>query len=368
MDRRRTATSLTVVIVIGAFGFAAGAGIRAAAPQDSPTTGGGVEVVEAPAPELRAVQAPNGEGEHIYAIHWRGDDELWYLGSQGDGTLLLNRRVGKDVTQWTLPVKGSPGPHTYLVEAADGVLWAAANYAVIGFDPATESVVFAEELAEQHALAVEPGEGRLEGTWVRGLQPNADGSVSMVRNNVPALFRAGRAGIEETGLLTEPPQGLTVADGRAVALVAGGAPGSGDLVAVEAGSVVVSAGGCRLATSPARGTVELKLLGGGSQTLPLGVHPSDVGAVSADGRYVALGLGATGAVVRIDCRDASSRTYALGTVVITDRKRLALLRTGHKGASLTSIRVTRTAEAIAVSPSGRIAFSDGTGALDIIDP
>jgi hypothetical protein len=291
---------------------------------------------------------------HVFAMHWRGNDELWFVASAPDGTLALNRYTmsSKAKASWPVPVKANQTIYTFLVEDRGGLLWVGANYTLAAFDPGSASFVFAQELDPQPA-ELDPGAaaaGYFDGSWITGMISDPAGSIVLARHNTNALFGVETDGISLLRRLERPPTGLRLVGGEVQGIAR-----ENDNVAIIGTQQVeplrsLGDSGCSLVEgAPGEGAT---LVAGGVEIASgLLIAPEDPIVVDAKAQRVLLGVANAGALVLADCLDGSASAFMLGS-------ELAYVDGIVGGKDFSEpIENLYFAEAVALSPSGGVAAS-----------
>lgn len=353
------------ILVVAAAALVAGASYAAGA-----LVGGGGELhaddglvppVQASA-DIEVIADLFAEGGHVYALLWRGDDELWYVESGGAGELtLVQYAVDKSAARrWPVPLATPQTPHTYLVEDKAGLLWIAANYTLAAFDPASERFVFAEALPLDNAEAESAGldeSSPLPGTWVNGLMVDEAGGVVMTRNHVLATYSVATGGVAVREPLESAPSGLRRIGGRPVAFARQG----GEAALLTAGAPVLpllaaDTGDCGVRADERLGELNVVAGGRGFAIPGLRFHPGDV--VAADRAWFAVGLVEDGAVLRISCDTMTAERFAVGSSLE--------LPDGGGGETAGPVAMLHSPASIAISPSGRLAFGTTVNTVALI--
>ena len=304
--------------------------------------------------ELRVIDALDGDAV-VFAMLWRTEDELWFVDSRSDGQLVLHRyTVGtSQLASWPAPLKASQTLYTFLVDDGSGVLWMAANYSIAGFEIASESYTASIALdlrpPELDAGAAEASD--FDGTWINGLSADEDGRMLLPRHNTNALFEVFRDDVSTIRTLDRSPSGLRAVDGAVQAFAQ-----ENDevvLIGTEAREPLVDLGESECSLVPQAPGVGAKLVTAQREfATGLLLAPTDPIAFDAKRQWVAIGVAKDGAVVLANCEQGTFRTYTLGSEVefpdgdLLDPK------------SVEPVVASRSAMALAVSPSGRVAVSN----------
>lgn len=359
------------------FGMVALAGLFAGALLSRPlwssaADGGSVDERQAGDPRIVTVADLSATEEQVYRIAYDQAGDLWFVGARSDGQFSLNHIPpdGGPLERWLLPGKASPGPSTFLVEAGDGSWWVAANYSLWRFDPRTAQTLVALALDVSHPLQTEGATERgapLPGTWVNGLLPTED-AVFLTRNNVRGLFQVlenGESALAEE--LAYAPAGLASVDGRPVAFASPAQMGIETAASSSSDDLALAYAetqDCSVTLSPAEASATVA---GAAGTFSLGGLPARAGdmvAVGSGGGF-AITLQEQPAILLGDCGMGDVESLALpGGTVGSDPR----LRGGHQLQNLPPETGTRIeVVAIAVGPSGQVAFSDSTMRVFTVD-
>lgn len=311
-----------------------------------------------------AVQVIAGfsDGSHAFALHWRTDDELWYVQSPADGSLVLTRYTVSSTgsTTWAVPARANQTNFTFLVEDSKGLLWVGANYTVAAFDPVSQKFVYSATLDHRPAeLDGKAAAGSFDGSWITGMAVDSTGTVVLARHNVLALYRLGLAGLEPERMLDRAPTELRVEDGQVNALVR-----ENDQAAVigegrqEALKDVDQSGCTLLIGSPGQGST----LSARGKPLATGllIAPDDPTVVDESAGRAVIAVGERGLILRADCQGQTAGVFGLGDKLV--------FMDGMPGTKDLErpVRTPRRAESLAVSPSGTIAAGLSTNEVIII--
>lgn len=380
------ATALAAVVGVWLMFRDAGTPTAPAAPGDEPAVSTATE--PPPAPTAEATRPPdipadpridyvldlNPAEQHVFAMAWEGET-LWFVGSELNGRITINRlELGStEPHQWELPGKGSSGPYTYIAPGPNGELWVAADYGLWRFDPSAADTTVAVELERQSHWQTDGAFEQstpLPGTWINGLV-TVDGTTFLTRNNVQALFRVqGNGELEIVNELSYAPDGLTVVRGHpfpyatlgeATAAALGTDDRGHDAIALSDSPI------CRVSLDSARGTVEI--LGPAfERTLEdLLVAPGDAVAVSDAGEVFAIVLNEEATILRGGCVEDNIETFQLPVAYVSandDPVRGGYFFEQQYGDR--EVRALVPVLAVAVSPTGAVAFSDGAQRVGII--
>ena len=302
------------------------------------------------------------DGSHVFAVHWRSDDELWYVSSASDGSLTLHRYSPTTGTteSWLAPIKAVQTIYTFIAEDGGGTLWLGANYTIAAFDPRTERFTTSYEL-DRRPPELDPnvhGREHFDGSWINGLLADQNGDVTISRHNVKALYRLGQAAPELAAEIERAPTSLILIAGAATPIV-------------REGDETVVVGSDQRFNLPPLGTSECVLKEAGSgqgatleskgEIVAVGVRlaPSDPVAVDDVGGRVAIGVAHGGVVLVADCSTRSATGYSMGaTVEFVDGIMLGADTSAPR-------RNLHFAEAVALSPSGTLAVGISSGEVAV---
>lgn len=326
-----------------------------------------------PAGEIRwLAQLPTGD--HANALLWDGEKTVWAAVEHSDDSVdLVRYDVDSGSSQtWTLPVKGTQTPETFIVRGGGGLIWVASNYAIAAFDPAKEAWAYETTLAvaapdlPAAVVAQQEQHAPLSGTWITGLMAAGDGAIVLTRHNVPDTFTMTLAGVALQKHLKAAPEGLVriantpapylLGDNAVFAPVADETEASASLPAnAVALTEAATCSGWELRDA---GEIAVATDGRVKAVIKVQTHPFDFAADSG-GDALLFGMTGTGTVIRIACGDGSAESYQLGSADVP-ADGMPRDPNADPDSGIMEHLVTRP-EALALSAGGHIAVSTSLG-------
>lgn len=315
--------------------------------------------------DLNAIADHSADGSQVYAQTWTSESILWYvLSSTGDKTSLVRAdTTSGQSTTFNVPASDGPTPHTYLAEDSSGILWVGVGYSIIGFNTQTEEVEAKFVLRKEDALAVRGALDRgnsLPGTWITGLMADSEGRVSMVRNNVSAVFEVTTEGVAVLEQLPASPHGLQMITGRPQPFQYEGDSVAylGRASASKAGTRIAgSVGGCGISANTATGEAELLAI---SVNYVAPIRFGRREPIEVNSNFAVAASSSEGAVFVFDCKTSELRRFQMATELVFPG---GLAEDDSEGSVATQgqVEMQHRAVAVAISHAGRLAVSTDTG-------
>jgi hypothetical protein len=359
---------VAALLVTAFLGLTIGVGLHWAVGRGTASGAAPSPPAEAP-PGVRYFSSLADSMDRVYAMTWLDDDQLYYVQSSIAGAVALHRfRLSTgEISTWEVPISAPLTPHTYLAVDSKATIWLAVGYLIASFDPATGTFTSTRENALNSAFAssdaLDPA-NPLPGTWFNGLMAAGDGSILATRQNVLAVLSESDAGEAVVAQLEKKPAALLRVGGVPTPVAFDG----GEAVSIGSGSAggrisrtTAESAMCGIQEDAASAAISVRSPNGPAALSGLRLHPFDLAAQNSAGDTFVAGLYGQGAIVRVRCSPAvTAETFQLPSREV-DKNVV------NGGDHTVNPVLTASPEAIAVSPTGHLGFSDSAFDLGVIE-